>query len=129
MLNTGIYLETGALSRARFDIQSLAFGLGAIFLLFRFFPVVGVLDRLAIFSFVIYLYHPFGTSAARRALSALEIGGGWLGFVLGIAAGVGVPLAIYLCARRSALMSEVILGLRRRVAAPVSTAPAPVVGR
>ena len=82
-LNIGVYQETGQLSKDRFDFQSLSLGIGTILLAQFLFPKIGLLDRLAVFSFTIYLYHPFGTSAVRRVIEVLDINAPALHFAIG----------------------------------------------
>ncbi|QJF53385.1 acyltransferase (plasmid) [Roseobacter ponti] len=117
-MNIAFYQETGHLSQIRFDAQSLAQGIGIILLAQLLFPRVALLDRLAVFSFTIFLYHPFGTAAVSRSLTYLEVDALSLHFVLGLVAGLVVPCLIHLLAARSDWSRRLILGLR-----PIGSVP------
>lgn len=73
-------------------------------------PALGWIAWLAAPSFVIYLYHPLATSATRRALADLGIENYGIHIVLGVAAGVAVPLAIYVAATQHFWGKRLVIG-------------------
>jgi fucose 4-O-acetylase-like acetyltransferase len=112
LLNFQIFWETGRLSRDRMDLQSLLVGVGAIILLYIFMPRIAWADRLATMAFTIYLYHPFGTSLARRLFNSLEIDAGLVRFVGGLIIGFVIPILLHMLALRSEMTRRLFLGLR-----------------
>ncbi len=117
LLNIGVYQETGQLSRNRFDLQSLALGIGIILLTQFMFPKIGLFDRLAAYSFTIYLYHPVGTGAVRRVIEVLDINSTALHFTIGVTAGFVLPCLIHTMADRFDWSRRMLLGLRPKNAA------------
>ncbi|WP_372613192.1 acyltransferase family protein [Aquicoccus sp.] len=111
-LNLEVYRETGSLSRNRMDMQSLLAGAGAIILLYMATPRIAWCDRIAVMAFTIYLYHPFGTSLARRLFESLEIDAGLLRFTSGLIIGFGLPVVLHVLAHRFGPMRRLLLGLR-----------------
>jgi len=117
LLNISVYQETGRLSQERFDLQSLALGIGVILLAQFIFPKISLLDRLAVYSFTIYLYHPIGTGGVRRVLEVLDINAPTLHFVAGVIVGLVLPCLIHIVADRFVWSRWMLLGLRPKNAA------------
>lgn len=63
-------------------------------------------------AFTIYLYHPFGTSLARRLFERLEVEAGIGRFVGGLIIGLALPVMIHVLAHRLGLTRRLFLGLR-----------------
>lgn len=117
-LNISVYQKTGQLSIDRFDFQSLSLGIGVILLAHFMFPKVDLLDRLAIYSFTIYLYHPFGTSAVRQVVEALGIKAPAVHFFIGVTTGLVLPCLMHIVAERFYWTRRILLGLRPRNSSP-----------
>ncbi len=113
LADAAAYAETGVLSNQGRGLQTMAFAIGGCLLAFLVLPNLPWLSWFGAMSFTIYLYHVFGTSAARRALHAAGIEDMTAHIVLGVAAGFAVPMALHMLARRSALTRTVVLGLRQ----------------
>ena len=111
-MNLTLYQETGVLSHDRMDLQSLLAGSGAIVLLHIVMPRILWCDRVAVMAFTVYLYHPIGTSLARRVFETLGVEAGWERFAGGMALGLALPVVIHLLAQRFDLTRRVLLGLR-----------------
>lgn len=114
----GLFLDfevlhnTGHFSLDRFDVQSLAMAGGAVLILYLVVPRWPAMDRIAVYSFTIYLYHPLGTTLSRRLLDLLGIGNQYASFILGLLAGLLVPVLIHKAAAQSAVTARYVLGLR-----------------
>lgn len=106
-------IEHGSFSRQRRDFHSLYYGLSVCMLLALVLPRIRVLEWIGPFAFTIYLYHVFGTAAIRRVLYALDVTSIPLHYVIGLAAGILLPVALHLMVDRSALLRRYMLGLRR----------------
>jgi membrane-bound acyltransferase YfiQ involved in biofilm formation len=113
VVNIAVYAETGALSTRQRDLQSLCFATGGCILAMLALPRLPQMGWFGAVSLTVYLYHVFGTSAARRALHLAGIDDVAVHIVLGVAAGFAVPIALHLLARRHALTRLVFLGLRQ----------------
>lgn len=113
MLNLQFYSDTGRLSLDRFDVQSLAFGMGIIVLSMLFFPKVDLFERLSVYAFTIYLYHPFGTSAVRKLMEEAGLDGTVTHFSLGMAVGLIFPCALHYFASQFRWTRLFMLGLRK----------------
>ncbi len=111
-LNLQVYWETGRLSLDRMDVQSLLVGAGAIILLYLFTPRIAWIDRMATLAFTIYLYHPFGTSLARRLFDTLEVDTELVHFVGGLIIGFALPVFVHVLAVRFGVTRRLLLGLR-----------------
>ncbi|AUH32508.1 hypothetical protein CUV01_03095 [Paracoccus tegillarcae] len=111
-MNLANLSRTGELSANRLDLQSLAFGTGLCVAAFLALPVVGWLRWLGAFSLTIYLYHILATSAARRAMVALDIDSLWLQAAIGTLAGIAFPIVLHLLALRTGPTRLMLLGLR-----------------
>lgn len=104
--------EAGLLAAGRGAPSSLLIGLGVCLAFWLAMPRVGLLVRLAPYTFTIYLYHVLFTSAARRLLS-------WAGvtelpvlILGGLLAGVVGPMALHAASLRFSLTRRAVLGLR-----------------
>lgn len=73
-------------------------------------PSVRWIAWLAVPSFAIYLYHPLATSAMRRALYALGTENPGLHVILGVVAGVALPLLVYVAASQHLRARHLVLG-------------------
>jgi glucan biosynthesis protein C len=62
------------------------------------------------FAFTIYLYHVFGTAGMHELLHWLGITQIPVLFFSSLAAGIGVPVAVHLTAKRFALTRRFVLG-------------------
>jgi surface polysaccharide O-acyltransferase-like enzyme len=105
--------ETGKLSLARHDLQSLAAGLSACALAMLTLPRISRLEVLGPFALTIYLYHVFATSGMRQILHEFGISGIGVNFAFGTLAGLGVPVLLHLLADRYPLTRRYMLGKRR----------------
>lgn len=120
-LNIGVYQDTGQLSQTRLDLQSLAQGSGTILLAYFLFPKISLLNRLSLYSFTIFLYHPLGTGAVRRLNEVLDIHGTPLHFAIGVSAGLILPCLMHIVAGRFDWSRRILLGLRPKNAVPLTT--------
>lgn len=82
----------------------------AVCLAIALIPPLGWVAWLAAPSFVIYLYHPLATSAARRVLHAVEVESLAVHAAVGVMAGVAAPLALYVAAMQHGLGKLLLLG-------------------
>ncbi|TVV71260.1 acyltransferase family protein [Sphingomonas solaris] len=70
---------------------------GAIVLaLLRLFPKSVWLERIAAYSFTIYLWHPAANGAVRAVMMKLGLHATWPLFLIGLAAGIAGPIALHL---------------------------------
>ncbi len=122
--NIKMLYETGTFSLDRRDTQSLVFGLVICSLAFFWCPRLPVLERLSPFAFTIYLYHVFGTVAARMVSKAVGIEQLEALFMAGVAGGLFLPIALHLAVRPVPGLGRIMLGTkpdlnRRRLASPL----------
>ena len=110
--NVQILRETGVFSDERRDLQSLFSATGGCLVAMLALPHVRLLDRIGALSFTIYLYHVFGTSLMRRTLDAAGLDSMALQIVLGLLAGIALPLLIHRLAERRSLTRVMVLGLK-----------------
>ena len=74
-------------------------------------PRIPILERIRPYALTIYLYHVFATSFARRLGEAAGLEDLWLQWILGMAMGVTMPIALHLAvARMPALVRRPVLG-------------------
>ncbi|WP_145985248.1 acyltransferase family protein [Altererythrobacter sp. B11] len=86
-------------------------GAGAVVLLLLYLPKMRGLERLAAYSFTIYLWHPAASAAMRTVLWKLGVHNTAIAFVVGLAVGVGVPVAMHLvCLRLPKYLSMPVIG-------------------
>lgn len=77
-------------------------------------------------SFVIYLYHPLGSSAARRVLEAAGFADPYMHLLPGLVAGVALPLLMAAALKQYPPAARLVLGLApRRGARGAGPVPAP----
>jgi fucose 4-O-acetylase-like acetyltransferase len=86
-------------------------GLTSVFLL-RHALTSRALARLGAFSFGVYLLHVFAAAASRIALQRLGVEADPILFVVGLMAGIGLPVLFELTLGRYAIVSRLILGQR-----------------
>lgn len=123
-MNVGIYRAEGHFSQDRLDLQSYLFGTGATMTGILLLPRVRWLQWLGGFSFTIYLYHIFGTSAIRRVVDAAGVDNAYVHLLLGTLAGLLLPIALHLVAARWASLRLLLLGLKPRPLIPEAAQPA-----
>ncbi len=111
-INLSVLQETGRLSMDRQDLQSLAMGLSICLLAILVLPHVAQFELLGPYAFTIYLYHVFGTAGMRRALHAGGIESVPMHLVMGLAAGLILPVAIHVLADRHPATRRLVLGMR-----------------
>lgn len=71
------------------------------------------LARVGLYSYTIYLFHTFGTSAARIGLEQVGVWALVPHLVAGVAAGIIAPILLDLAVRRSEIARTALLGRRR----------------
>ncbi|WP_337176011.1 acyltransferase [Paludisphaera sp.] len=87
-------------------------GLTGNLLLFRYFPVVPALAFVGAHAYTAYLLHVFFTAGSRIALYRAGIDYHPIIFVVGVAAGVGMPILVEPLIAKSRLLRRAVLGLR-----------------
>lgn len=113
---------TGALPTDQRDLQSLAFGMAGATLCVLLIPRMhGSSRAIGAYGFTIYLYHVIATSGARQTLEALGIRDLGIHMVVGLAAGIGLPILLHRLALQHPLSGLLVLGQRL---APVRRGPA-----
>ena len=110
-MNFEYYEQTGILNADRRDLQSGLMSFGLILLLLFLLPSTRLLATFGTLSFTIFLYHPFGTSAARRLMWFFGVENVWFIMVVATIAGVLVPLALHLLLSRWNVTRALFLGL------------------
>ena len=108
--NAQVYLETGAFSLYRRDVQSLGFGIAACTLAMLWLPRLPALERLSPYAFTIYLYHVFGTSGSRMLCDSLGVTALEPRFFCGVLGGLVLPVVIHKAAAGSVFPTRLILG-------------------
>lgn len=103
-------VETGRFSVERRDVQSLAFGLAMCVLAAFWCPRLPALEFLSPFAFTIYLYHVFGTAAARMAGQAIGISSIEALFCIGLASGLFLPVLLHKTMTRVPRLQRLVLG-------------------
>jgi fucose 4-O-acetylase-like acetyltransferase len=109
---TSLYLTESTHNADRFNFQSLVLGLSLCILAFFHCRRSPILEKIGQYSFFIYLYHPLGLSAMRRALYALGLKSPYAHLLPGLMAGIGVPVLMFNLAERHAPTRRFLLGLR-----------------
>ncbi|MEP6021548.1 MAG: acyltransferase [Paracoccaceae bacterium] len=107
------YWAEGTLMLGRRTPSALVFGVAACTLLFLAMPRIALLDRLAPFAFTIYLYHIFGTSGMREVLEKLGVDALMLKTILGLIAGIALPIVVHKLAEKTGLTRRLVLGMRK----------------
>ncbi len=75
-------------------------GGSVVIVLLRLFPKIEWLEWVAAYSFTIYLWHPAANGAIRAAMMKVGIHATWPLFLIGLVAGVLLPIAMHLAALR-----------------------------
>lgn len=75
-------------------------GGSVVIVLLRLFPKVVWLEWIAAYSFTIYLWHPAANGAVRTAMMKVGVHATWLLFLVGLAVGVLLPIAMHITALR-----------------------------
>lgn len=110
-----LHLPPAAPVTNRNNIESLVLGVSLCVVLFFLFNARSqFLEKLGEHSFFIYLYHPLGVSAMRRALFILEIRDPYMHLLPGLLAGIACSVAIVFMAERHPLTRRLVLGRRNR---------------
>lgn len=91
---------------------ALCVGLTGTALLFRFRQPIPLLAMLGTYSFSIYLFHVFGTAGSRLALSSLGLESRPALIIVGLAAGVCLPILAELVLKRNQFLRTAFLGLK-----------------
>ncbi|MEP1539422.1 MAG: acyltransferase [Paracoccaceae bacterium] len=107
------YWAEGTLMLGRRTPSALVFGVAACTFLFLAMPRIALLDRLAPFAFTIYLYHVFGTSGMREVLEKLGVDALMPKVILGLIAGIALPIVLHKLAEQTGLTRRLVLGLRK----------------
>ena len=71
-------------------------GAASVVALLRLFPSFAVLAAIAPYSFTIYLWHPAANGTVRNILWSAGVDSTWLLFLIGVAAGVLIPILMHL---------------------------------
>jgi hypothetical protein len=108
--NIKILYETGVFSPVRRDLQSLGLGLSLCALAVLWCPRLPMIEALCPFAFTIYLYHVFGTVAARKALDHMGATTLEVRFLIGLMAGILLPVLLHLVCQRARPLSRLVLG-------------------
>ena len=108
----GIYDVVDASSRT--SVPSLVAGCSAGFVLLRSGIRSRALVTIGVFSYTIYLFHTFATSASRIGLEEVGVESVPVQLALGIALGISVPIVVDLIARRHPTSRLALLGRTRR---------------
>lgn len=101
----------GELSPRR-DMQSLAMGLSFCLFAVLSLPRIKFLESLGPYAFTIYLYHVFGTSGARRLMHAMGVTDVSLNLMVGLAAGILLPVLLHHLATQNAQLRPYMLGMK-----------------
>jgi glucans biosynthesis protein C len=99
----------GEVSEQR-TLLATAISLSGLLTMLYWTPPNKTLAWIGAFSFTIYLYHVFFSSALRIALGGIGISDLLLHFFLGCAAGIAGPIVVELLFRRSPLLRRLFLG-------------------
>lgn len=105
--------EIGRLSLYRNDLQSLGMGLAVCTLAMLVLPRVARFETLGPYAFTIYLYHVFGTAAARALLQALGMTGVFPIFLISLLCGLVLPVVLHRMSERWGLTRRYVLGQKR----------------
>ena len=100
------------LERQQYGLLSVVIGVSGISLLFHTRRPVTFLARIGYFSYSIYLFHIFATAGSRIILRLMSFESTILLFVIGVVAGVGVPVIIETVLLQSVVVRRIFLGLK-----------------
>ncbi|WP_299681727.1 acyltransferase [uncultured Roseobacter sp.] len=109
-LNIWTYFETGDFTASKRDLQSLAMGVGTSVFALLCLPRLHLLEKIRPYALTIYLYHVFATSFSRRIWDVAGLEDIWLRWLLGLAAGLAMPILLHLVVQRIPPVSRVMLG-------------------
>lgn len=104
--------NTGRMSMDRQDLQSLAMGLSGCMAAIIALPSVPQLEKIGPYAFTIYLYHVFGTAGMRMSLDGLGITSLSFHLILGLVAGIALPIGVHMTAMTTSAGRRWILGKR-----------------
>ena len=76
----------------------------------RYFPRIKSLDAIALYSFTIYLWHPAANAAMRTLMWKLHISNVPTMFVIGLVAGVGIPIIMHKIVMHIPYVRTIIIG-------------------
>jgi acyl-CoA synthetase (AMP-forming)/AMP-acid ligase II/surface polysaccharide O-acyltransferase-like enzyme len=85
-------------------------GCAAVISLLHFLPRIAALEVIAVYSFTIYLWHPLANNLIQKIFAKAGLQIDWLVFVLGVAAGVLIPILIHKVAQRVPKLSLPVIG-------------------
>lgn len=122
ILNAMVVLHLADLPFDRQSAAGLLLGLSACLALLAIRPRIAILARIGGYSYAIYLFHVFFTSAARQLAHRLvsDVPDAAV-FAIALVAGVGLPIVIEKLIRSSSTASLLLLGQTARRSRP--TAP------
>jgi peptidoglycan/LPS O-acetylase OafA/YrhL len=109
-----LFLFGDVQAMARHSVAALAIGVFASAWLFALRPSFMPLAFLGVYSFVIYLFHPFFTSLSRMVLTKMGINDFGFLFAAGLVAGVSAPIVIGLICQRNDWLRFLVLGEPRQ---------------
>lgn len=112
-VNLQHFNQTGTLGTDLRDLQSLAFGLGGAVLCLLLLPDIRS-RNLGAFGFTIYLYHVLATSGMRRVLDGWGVENLWVHLILGMVAGIFLPILLHLLVAGHSLTAWLFLGQSRQ---------------
>lgn len=126
LLGVGIGYAMGSAALANVKLQ-VVIGTGFAALLLVLVRPIPLLARVGFYSYTIYLFHVFGTAAARMALARLGVGDYLTVFVASMLAGILLPIIVHLLVHPIPVLSRMVIGLRNsgrmRWRAPVTASP------
>ena len=95
-------------------VLAMAFGMSLCMLMLLHLPHHPRARALVQFSFTIYLYHVFATSGTRTALLYMGITSLAVNILLGVTAGLVLPMLLHWLAARSPVTAALFLGIKRK---------------
>ncbi len=119
VIRTGIGCTGADVPASRFgartvtSVPSLIAGCSAGFVLVRIGIRSNRLATIGVFSFTIYLFHTFATSATRIGLERVGLDVLAVHLALGVVAGIAAPMVVDVIARRRAWSRRALLGRSR----------------
>ena len=107
----------------RFSLAMLAIGLLSSAALWLRPVHARWLARIGDFSYTIFLFHVFFTSAARIGLDYLDVHGTAVHVIAGVVSGLAGSIALHAVVMRSPILQALVLGRFRKGPAPVPASP------
>jgi glucan biosynthesis protein C len=95
------------------SLLAIVIGASGALTLMWCFPNVGVLAKLGVYSYAVYLFHPFFVAAARKAFGMLDLTADSAVFVGCLLAGLIGPVILELAVHRAPVARMALLGLRQ----------------